>query len=77
MGDDKGERHLKLLGEGEFISEPLGDHDINLNRLDSLVNSMALYENDEDDPYHFLLREAIIQVIKAKQMYLAWLNEEY
>lgn len=67
---------LKLIYSSKLQSEPLTDHDINLNRLDALIDSLAMYENDEDG-LNFMLATALVDLIKAKQMYLAWVDEEY
>ena len=68
--------HLTLIHSNKLCDQPLGDHDINLNRIDALINSIFEYQDDEND-YNFLLSEALISFIKAKQMYVAWIEEEY
>lgn len=67
---------LTLVTDGQSQREPLDDHEINLNRFDSLINSIAQYE-DPEDPYYFLLATTLVELIKAKHMYLAWQSEEY
>ena len=67
---------LILVTEDHESREPLDDHEINLNRFDSLIDSIAQYE-DPEDPYYFLLATTLTELIKAKHMYLAWRDEEY
>ena len=51
-------------------------HDINLERIDLIINSFSDYE-DSQDHYYFIYLDTITNLIKAKQMYIAWLYEEY
>ena len=67
---------LKLVSEEHEPLEPLDDHEINLHRFDALINSIAQYE-DPEDPYYFLLANTIVDLVKAKHMYLAWQSEEF
>lgn len=67
---------LTLVTDDQKPHEPLDDHEININRIDSLINSLAEYE-DPESPYYFLIANAIIEVVKAKYLYLAWLDEEF
>ena len=67
---------LKLVENGHSPREPLDEHEINLNRIDALINSIASYE-DPEDPYYFLLANALVDLVKAKHMYLAWQDEEF
>lgn len=77
MKDHKKEQnHLSLVSHYKLQDEELTDHDINLNRINALIDSLLEYDNPEDGS-NFLLHESIIGIIKAKQMYLAWLEDEY
>lgn len=68
---------LRLVTDEEHSPhEPLDDHEINLNRIDALLNNLVVYENPED-PYYFLLATSISELVKAKHLYLAWLAEEF
>jgi len=67
---------LYLVTENHEQPEPLDDHEINLNRIDSTIETMSCYE-DMEDPYYFLLASAMLDIIKAKHLYLAWVEEQY
>lgn len=68
---------LTLISNEQFRpNDPLSEHDINLNRIDALINSLASYE-DVEDPYYFLMASAIVDLVKVKHMYLAWIGEEF
>lgn len=67
---------LKLVTEEHEPLEPLDDHEINLNRIDCLINSIADYENPSEDPYYYLIAQSIVDLVKVKHLYLAWLSEE-
>lgn len=67
---------LKLVTEDHDPLELLDDHDINLHRIDCLINSIASYENPEEDPFYYLIAQSIVDLVKVKHMYIAWISEE-
>lgn len=66
----------KLLTSFRLHTNPLSPEDINLNRLDALIDELIQLE-DEEDPYCDLIKNAVIKLISAKHLYLAWIDEEY
>lgn len=67
---------LHLVKEDQPLrNDPLDDHEINLNRFDALIDSLSSYE-DPDSPYYYLMATVLVDIIKAKHIYLAWIDEE-
>lgn len=50
--------------------------DMMIERIDSVVNWMIEYDNDECS-YNWLLTGALTDLVKAKSLLLAWNDEEY
>lgn len=62
---------VQQFGEGR-----LTDTEINLMRIDSLINNLIEYDNEECS-YNFLLANALNKLLEAKMLYVAWSEEEY
>lgn len=56
--------------------ESTEDHELYLERLDSIINYIVAYEDDED-AMGFLITKTLESLLTAKFFYLAWLDDEY
>ncbi len=57
--------------------EPYNDHEIAINRFDSLIKQLEACAGAYDSGWDWAIQQSLNDLIKAKQLYLVWVDESY